>query len=88
MPNGPADSTVERLFANFLDRRERGEAADIETFCAGHPEQAGELRLLYADHERVQSELQQAARAANRDRHTADLRDGVIGCRPARVLED
>jgi len=64
MRDEASGSVTERLFADFVDRRERGEAIEIDAFCAEHPEQADELRRLHAEYERVESQLLAAAQAA------------------------
>ena len=64
----------ERLFADFVDRRQRGETIDIDAFCAEHPDHAAKLRLLHAEFERIQSGLpaaEQAAEDAERAVHTS-----------------
>jgi len=70
MRDEASGSVTERLFADFVDRRERGEAIEIETFCAEQPEHAAELRRLHAEYERVESELLAAAQAAENEERT------------------
>jgi len=64
MRDEASGSVTERLFADFVGRRERGEGIEIDAFCAEQPEHAAELRLLHAEYERVESELLAAAQAA------------------------
>jgi len=45
------------LLAEFLERRERGEAVDLEDLCAAHPTQAEHLRSLARAVERVDAGL-------------------------------
>ncbi|MBQ7206362.1 MAG: protein kinase [Lentisphaeria bacterium] len=40
------DLSLEEIASSFLERREAGEALDVETFVAGYPEHAEELRGL------------------------------------------
>ena len=44
-----ASGRAERLYADFLQRREAGERADLESLCAAHPDLAPHLRRLDDD---------------------------------------
>ena len=46
---GASSGNAERLFAEYLVRREAGEDVDLDAFCAQHPEHADRLRALHRD---------------------------------------
>ena len=50
---GQSGSQLDRLIAEYLDQRDRGQEPDCEAFLAAHPAYAAELRAFFADNEAV-----------------------------------
>jgi hypothetical protein len=61
-PHSQPRPSAERLFAQFLERQEAGDALAFEAWAAGHPAFAPELRLL---HRRWQELVAQLDRLSN-----------------------